>query len=121
MSRTVKILDILGFGKEKCDGLVGNKITLKIEGEQREKLSFQFTYHDLPDLNTEAIEAEAGQEKSAVIPNLGGKGTLLYKVLEVNDDAEVVETTFDSETTGKWQLTEKYTEKGVDIVSFRRF
>ena len=111
------ILCNVGLGKEKCEAVIGQKITLKIQGETHEKLTFQFTYDGTPELNTDPIEAEAGQEKSAVIPNFGGQGTLLYKVLEVTDEAETIESTFNAEKTGVWEMMQKYTPKGLDLVS----
>jgi len=103
------------LGKEKCEAVIGQKITIKIQGETHEKLTFQFTYDGTPELNTDPIEAEAGQEKSAVIPNFGGQGTLLYKVLEVTDEAETIESTFNAEKTGAWEMMQKYTPKGLDL------
>lgn len=113
----INIFDNIGLGKEKCEAVIGQKITLKIQGETHEKLTFQFTYDGTPELNTDPIEAEAGQEKSAVIPNFGGQGTLLYKVLEVTDEAETIESTFNAEKTGVWEMMQKYTPKGLDLVS----
>ena len=101
--------------------MIGQKISIKIEGETHEKLTFQFTYDGTPELNTDPIEAEAGLEKSAVIPNFGGQGTLLYKVLEVTDEAETIESTFNAEKTGAWEMMQKYTPKGLDLVSRQTF
>ena len=112
--------DNLGLGKEKCEAVIGQKISIKIEGETHEKLTFQFTYDGTPDLNTDPIETEAGQEKPAVIPHIG-QGTFLYKVLEVTDEAETVESTFNAEKTGSWKMVQKYTPKGLDLVSRQIF
>ena len=100
--------------------MIGQKISIKIEGETHEKLTFQFTYDGTPDLNTDPIEAEAGQEKPAVIPHIG-QGTFLYEVLEVTDEAETVESTFKGENTGAWEMMQKYTPKGLDLVSRQIF
>ena len=100
--------------------MIGQKISIKIEGETHEKLNFQFTYDGTPDLNTDPIEAEAGQEKPAVIPHMG-QGTFLYKVLEVTEEAETVESTFNAEKTGSWEMMQKYTPKGLDLVSRQIF
>ena len=100
--------------------MIGQKISIKIEGETHEKLTFQFTYDGTPDLNTDPIEAEAGQEKPAVIPHIG-QGTFLYEVLEVTDEAETVESTFNAEKTGSWEMVQKYTPKGLDLVSRQIF
>merc|ERR1711976_603510 len=94
------------LGQEKCEAVIGQKITLKIDGETHEKLTFQFTYETTAELNTDAIEAEAGVESAAVIPSLGGKGVLVYKVLEVSDEAE---------TTGAWQLMINCTPNGLEV------
>ena len=106
----------LGLGQEKCEAVIGQKITLKIDGETHEKLTFQFTYETTAELNTDAIEAEAGVESPAVIPSFGGKGVLVYKVLEVSDEAEKIDMTFTAETTGAWQLMINCTPKGLEVV-----
>merc|ERR550532_2316083 len=73
------------LGKEKCEAVIGQKITLKIQGETHEKLTFQFTYIGTPELNTDPIEAEA------------------------------IESTFNAKKTGAWEMMQKYTPKGLDL------
>merc|ERR1712018_166824 len=100
------------FGKEMMQAMLGCKITFKSLVMCPKKTAAHWLIEGHPEFNCFAIFTE-GIENCVDIPHMGGQCKITFKKNAAGDGFDSVNETA---KMGKWEMSEKYTEQGLEIV-----
>jgi len=99
-----------GFPAEMAEKMIGMKLSMKTVEFAEGKLACQMCFEGHPELGS-CFLAYEGVANNLNLPHMGGKCVCTFK-----KTAKGVHNVIESETMGRWEMDEEYTDEGIKTV-----